>query len=232
MIWIVTEAKRTGIRRLELGHSLSEFLKKLSLNPHRRGIRSDAQRIKEALRRLLGCTITYRRKLQDSEFVVGEHIRECKVAPERELWWDPRPQDQAILWGSWIEIGEELFASIMESSVPFNLDAIAALRSPLALDLYLLCNWIGSNLHHWEKKEHFVTWGMLARQLGGDYAHQDDLKKKIQKLLREQVKMIHTELNVKCTVRKINGVQQGGLLIRPSEPAVPYRPRSLRAARG
>lgn len=219
LIWIVTEAKRTGLRRLELGHSLTEFLRKLNLDPARGGKRSNRVRIKEAARRLFGCNIIFYKRLGEGA-VTGESVKESKVAPERELWWDANPKDQAVLWGSWIELGHDFFAAIMKSTVPFNMRAIQELRSPLALDLYLLCNWIASNRA--DKAAHYLSWEMLERQMGGDYADQKDLKKKVKQAIRK-VKLVHPDLKVKQGTWWIGKKQYGGLIVYPSAPAVPAR---------
>lgn len=224
LIWMVTEAKRTGCRRLELGNSLTEFLRKLKLDARRGDKHSNKVRIKEAARRLFGCNIIFYKRLGNGAFS-GESLKESKVAPERQLCWDVSPDDQAILWGSWIELGHDFFAAIMKSVVPFNEDAIRELRSPLALDLYLLCNWVAANLPE-GKKEHFLTWGMLEKQMGGDYADQSNLKKKIQKAIR-QVRLVHPDLKVACGTRWIGKTQQGGLIVKPSAPAILRRSAAL-----
>jgi hypothetical protein len=47
LFWMVTEAKRTGTRRLELGHSLADFMHLVGLNPDNgSGKRSDARRLR------------------------------------------------------------------------------------------------------------------------------------------------------------------------------------------
>lgn len=233
LIWIVTEAKRTGCRRLELGNSLTEFLRKLNLDPSRGGKRDNRVRIKEAARRLFGCNIIFYKRLGVGA-ITGESVKESKVAPERELWWDASPHDQAMLWGSWIELGHDFFAEIMKSTVPFNMRAIQELRSPLALDLYLLCNWLGANLAERGKTEHFLSWGMLAKQIGGDYADLNNLKKKITKpgkradgnvsaAILAQIKLVHPDLRVTQGTRWIGRTQQGGLIVKPSAPAIPRR---------
>lgn len=224
LIWIVTEAKRTGCRRLELGNSLTEFLRKLDLDPHSRGkARSDAVRLKDAIRRLLGCNIIFYKHLGIDGKIGGERLNEAKVAPNRELWWDSSPIDQTVLWGSWIELGADFFDSIMKSTVPCNMRAIRELRrSPLALDLYMLCNWIGSNLLDSKKKDHFISWQMLSQQLGGDYSDTNNLKKAVQQEMRK-VKLMHPELKASCCTRRISGKLYGGVLILPSMPAIPKR---------
>jgi hypothetical protein len=40
-----------------------------------------------------------------------------QVAPEGELWWDPKRPDQ----GSWIELGEKFFQAITTVPVPTDL---------------------------------------------------------------------------------------------------------------
>jgi hypothetical protein len=61
-----------------------------------------------------------------------------QVAPEGELWWDPKRPDQTALWRSWIELGEKFFKAITTAPVPSDLRALRALKqSPLALDLYI-----------------------------------------------------------------------------------------------
>lgn len=221
LIWIVTEAKRTGCRRLELGHSLTEFLRKLNLDARRADKHSNKFRIKEAARRLFGCNIIFYKRLGNSAFA-GESIKESKVAPQRQLYWDADHKDQAVLWGSWIELGTDFFAAIMESAVPFNMRAIQELRSPLALDLYLLCNWLGATLQARGKGEHFLSWGMLQKQVGGDYGDTSNLKKKVQKAI-VKVRLVHPDLKVRCGTRWIGNTQQGGLIIRPSAPAIPRK---------
>jgi hypothetical protein len=221
LIWIVTEAKRTGCRRLELGHSLTEFLRKLGLDSSYGGKRSNKVKIKEAARRLFGCNIIFHRRLESGTFS-GESIKESKVAPDRELHWDASPKDQALLWGSWIELGHNFFAAIMDSTVCFNARALRELRSPLALDLYLLCNWLGANLEERGKEEHFVSWGMLAKQMGTDYSDPKNLKKKVQAAIRK-VRLVHPDLKVTCGIRRIGNTQQGGLIVKPSAPAIPRK---------
>lgn len=215
LVWIVTEAKRTASRRLDLGDSLARFMLELGLNPAMgSGKRSDSRRLREAMRRLFGARISFYQHISDGRRQ-GEAQRDMQVAPERELWWDAKSPGQGALWGSWIELGDKFYSAIMESTVPCDMRALRLLkRSPLALDLYVLCNWIGSNLG--SKPHHFISWEMLGQQMGGDYANIGDLRRKIKAELRK-VKLAHPGLNVSYPPKG------GGILIKPGVPAVPRR---------
>jgi hypothetical protein len=212
LIWIITQAKRTNNPRLQLGHSLTEFMRELGLDPSRGHKNSERVRLQNAMQRLFDARISfYRHNAGDG--VTNKRKNTVEIAPETNLWWDNDDPTQTPLWGSYIELGPKFFEMIMESTVPCNMVALRLLKkSPLALDLYVLCNWIGANLGN--KSKHWISWVMLAQQLGVDYATTHDLKKKVKAAMRK-VKLAHPGLNVGYDNTR------GGLLIYPSLPAVP-----------
>lgn len=220
LIWAVTEAKRTGIRRLHLGHCLSEFIDKLDLQTSGRGKRGDGPRLKDQARRLFSAHIAFYRntdfEVEGSKFV-NERVRQAPVTDDINLTWEKGTPAQAVLWGSWIDLSPQFFAAIMESTVPCDMRAVGMLRrSPLALDLYMLCNYIGANLKQRGKTKHTITWRMLGQQLGCDYADQDNLKKKIKTAMRK-VKLAHPGLKVGYPSKG------GGFDIYVSTPAIAPR---------
>ena len=213
LIWIVTEAKRTRNRQLDLGHSLSAFMREVGLDPTSSGKRSDKVRLKDAAKRLFAARMSFHHHSVDGQ-LHREYTDDMQVAPKRELWWDQRDGDQAVLWGSWILLGESFYEAIMESTVPCDMRALRLLKkSPLALDLYTLCNWIGANL---QKPKHFISWKMLGQQMGVNYHDSANLKKKV-KAAMVKVKMAHPGLNVSYAP------QGGGIVIYPSLPAIPRK---------
>lgn len=220
LIWIVTEAKRTGIRRLQLGHSLSEFIEKLDLHPSGRGKRGDGSRLKDQARRLFSAHIAYYRNTElkaDGRSFVNERVKQPKVTEEINLTWEKGSSNQAVLWGSWIDLSPTFFADIMESTIPFDMRAVRMLRrSPLALDLYILCNYIGANLKEDQKKKHLLTWKMLEQQLGCAYSNLHDLKQNIQKAML-LVKLAQPGLKVGTPSKG------GGIEIYVSRPAIARR---------
>lgn len=213
LLWIVTEVVRTKSRRLELGNSLAQFMAEIGLSTaNGTGKRSDVRRLRDQMRRLFGARITFQVSIRE-EHRHGEKLRSMEVAPESELWWDPKRPDQGALWGSWIEVGEKLYDAIMTFGVvPFDLRHIAKLRkSPLALDLYMLLNYLGAAVG---PQGHKISWSMLMQQMGCDYTVLGDFRRKALEALTK-VTDVHRGLNVKR--------YNGGVHILPSKPAVPRR---------
>lgn len=114
LFWITTEALRnrarferaecSNPRRLELGKSLSAFMREIGLDPNTgRGKRGDGKRLREQMRRLFRCRISFDVVI-DEPHHHGERWRDMDVAPDGELWWDPKQPLQDDLWGSWIEL--------------------------------------------------------------------------------------------------------------------------------
>lgn len=135
LFWIITEAVQRKNRRIVLGRSLADFMRTLGFNPNGGGKRSDHKRLKEQMRRLFKCHISFNATL-DLPNAHGERWQNMEVAPDGELWWHHHP-DQTALWESWIELGEKFFQAVIASPVPIDMRALKALkRSPLALDLY------------------------------------------------------------------------------------------------
>jgi hypothetical protein len=99
LYWITTEASRTHSRRLELGHSLASFMREVGLDPATgRGKRGDAKRLRDQMTRLLCCHISFHENLTEGTRA-GIHALDMQVAPERELWWNPKDPHTPTLWG-------------------------------------------------------------------------------------------------------------------------------------
>jgi hypothetical protein len=160
LFWITTEAVRTKTRRLELGSSLSAFMAELGLNSANGGTgakRSDARRLRDQMERLFRARMSFQ-AISDSN---RKTWLDMQVAPKGELWWSLRQPDQAALWGSWIELGEDFFAAITAYPVPADIRALRALkRSPLALDLYAWLSYEAYRAHN-SGKARFENWTQL-----------------------------------------------------------------------
>ena len=219
LIWMVTEAKRTQNKTLHLGGRMAEFTRELGLDASRGGKRSQTALIKDQLSRLIASSISYHKYYQTTEWD-GEKLRRADLEHTKNLpivseaaigWWEGTPT-----LDSTIELSADFFAEIMASAVPFDLRAVTMLRkSPLALDLYLLCNYLGATLSTREKASHHMTWKMLGEQLGCDYGDAHDMKRKI-KAAMVKVKLAHHHL-------KVGFPKRGGIIIYESKPAIARR---------
>ena len=215
LFWITTEAVQTKSRRLELGRSLSAFMRQIGLDPNTgRGKRGDAPRLRDQMRRLFAAHISFEQTLQLGDRH-GERWLHMDVAPKGELWWDPKRPSQDDLWGSWVELGEDFFTAITASPVPVDMRALKALkRSPLALDLYAWTSYRTFTVTK-KGKPQFIPWASLMTQLGTDYADQKDFRKKVRPALRK-VQAVYPGLTLTY--------EPGGLTIHPSRPAIAPRP--------
>ena len=186
LFWINTEAVKTKSRRLELGHNLSDFMRAVGLDPNTGGgIRSDARRLRNQMERLFRAIISFQVSIEEPHRH-GKSWLDMQVAPEGELWWDPKRPEQGVLWGSWIELGERFFQAITASPVPVDMRALRALkRSPLALDLYALAMYKAFMAN--KGSAQFIPWNGLLQQLGADYDVKriDNFKGKVKATLRK-----------------------------------------------
>jgi Plasmid encoded RepA protein len=215
LFWLTAEAVRTRCRIIELGHSLSDFMFQLGLNPATgRGPRGDAQRLREQMQRLFRATISLDRATTQGVRASNVWL-DMQIAPHGEFWWSVRDPSQAALWGSWIELGEKFFDAITAAPVPLDMRVLKALkRSPLALDLYAWLSYEAFRAHK-SGKGRFVAWRLLAGQMGGDYANTDEFARKGRITLRK-IQVLYPALRL--------GPVRGGVRIEPdSLPAITPR---------
>jgi hypothetical protein len=184
LLWITSEAVRTRNPRLELGNTLSQFLRDVGLDPGTgRGKRGDAKRLKEQMLRLMNAEISF---LYAAEHTTraGTPEVDMKVAPTRCLWWDFKEPDQAMLFDSYVILGREFFEAVIANPVPVDVAMAGRLkRSPLALDLFI---WATYRLFRMKEGE-FVTisYRDLQTQFGAEYGRIRDFKTALKEALQK-----------------------------------------------
>lgn len=222
LFWITTEAIRTKSRRLELGRSLSEFMAELGLSPETGGgKRGDARRLRDQMERLFQSRIGFQKQIEEGART-GSAWLNMEVAPKGCLWWDTKHPDQAALWGSWIQLGEDFYAAVTAAPVPVDMRALRALkRSPLALDLYSWLTYEAFRAHK-SGKARFETWEQLHAHMGGEYKNMGDFRRKAKLALRK-IRVVYPGLKL--------GKKQGGIEVAPqSYPAL--LPRQVASIEG
>ncbi len=224
LIWIVTEIIRTKIRRIELGHYLSEFLEKVGLSSYTgRGPRGDARRVREQLERLFRATISFD-YLHVGKTRIGKVWLDMKIAPEGELWWSDKYPDQGVFLGSWIEISEKFFNAVMESPCPLDIRVIWHIKdSSLGIDLYTILNREAFRAGK-DGKPRFLAWEWLFKQTGNEYKRLDNFRRDALIQIKA-IMAVHPGLLI--SVQKGRKGQQSGLVIsnlsNPSIPPLPAR---------
>ena len=216
LYWMITEAARTKSPRLKLGHSLRAFMLELGLDPNRGGERSDARRLREQMERLFRSKFSFER-IHGMGGKGESAWLDMQVAPRGKFWWNEQDPEEALLWGSWIELGADFYKAITAAPVPIDMRALKALKkSPLALDLYAWLAYEAFRAHKSEKPR-FETWDQLHVHLGGEYAHPQHFRAKVKAALAK-IRVVYPGLKL--------GRRQGGIEVLPeSFPAL--APRTL-----
>lgn len=217
MYWMTTEAVRSGQRRLELGDSLSAFIREIGLNPNTGGgERGGAARVRTQMTSLLSASISFSRALKDDvRGARGEANTQMRVAKETVFWWgnDNEEADSGWRWGSYVVLDQDFFEAIRASPVPVDVRALRALKqSPLALDLYSLLTY-QAFLAQRSGRPRFLSWRQLQNALGASYSDPRNFNRAAREELRN-IGAVYPALRL--------GDRTDGIEILPeSLPAVP-----------
>ena len=206
LAWLTTEAVRTKSRELELGDSLSGFMRELGLVPTG-GRWGSIGRVKDQARRLFSCTVsaTYDDAAKHAD--MGYRLTDKSL-----LWWDAKDPGQAGLWQSTVTLSEAFFNEVVSRPIPVDMRALKALkRSPLALDAYCWLTYRAS----YAKRPSVIPWSALALQFGSDYAELRFFKRAFLAELRKVI-TVYGGVQVEAT--------DEGLLVKPSAPHIRKTP--------
>ena len=209
LAWVSTEAVRTQSRKLVLGASLSEFMRKLGMAPLGGGSRGERTRLRDQMKRLFNAHI----QLAYGDEQVSASVS-SPVTSRTEFWWNEHQPSERILWDSKIELGEKFFEEIIRHPVPLDLNTLKALkRSTLGLDLHL---WLTYRIFTLTRPLR-LSWAHLYRQFGVDPGQASD-KLTVNNFrtdcLREltKIKMAWPDLEY--------STGKGVLILWPSKPAI------------
>jgi hypothetical protein len=185
LYWIVTETRRTGEPRLELGKSLADFMRKLGITPDdSTGKRSSAHSVHRQLERLMHARIRFE-QCQESDGGRGRGWLDMPVAKAGWLWWDAKEEQQKVLYNGYIILNDDFFKTILANPVPVRMMTLLALKkSPLGLDLYAWATIESYKAQH-HRKGRFVAWKLLHEQFGTELGTMKNFAAKAQRELRK-----------------------------------------------
>ena len=215
IFWLTTEALKRDSRRLEIGGSLAEFMRKLGLDSSRGGKRSDAKRLRNQMERLFRARISF--EYRDEQ---RESWYDLQVASKGMMWWRHDLAEQPTLWENWVELSEEFFKAVTAHPVPVDMNALQHLKgSALALDLYA---WLTHEAfrRNTRKKSRRVAWRSLHDQFGADYSDLRNFSRKSMEAL-DKIKAVYPGLEIEPF--------RGGLTIKPGQLAIPTKTVSVSA---
>jgi Plasmid encoded RepA protein len=214
LVWMTTEALRTGERKLELGRSLSSFMAQLGLQCTG-GHWGTIPRFRAQMESLFGAAISTRWR-QDQGTQSNTGGSNLLLAEEFDLWWTPQKLPRAALGRSSVTLSQKFFEQLVEAPVPLDLRAVRALkRSPLALDLYA---WATRRVSYLKRPVR-ISWASFQLSFGAGYAVTPQGKSRFRgnaiDALR-RVKAVYPQLKI--------DMQRDGVLLYPSVTHIPKTP--------
>jgi Plasmid encoded RepA protein len=198
LLFLQSEAIRTGSREVELGRSMRAWLGSMGLSI---GGKTYKQ-VTDQARRISGCTLTFYADRQGTELMrragfVDGAINLTDIGEQPSLW-----QERVLL-------NEEFFRALREHPVPLSEAALRAIgpRS-MVIDTYI---WLAYRLHAL-KREMEIGWPALYAQFGAGYGQ-------IRFFRRHFIECIALATAAYPEARV--DLSDRGLILRPSRPAVP-----------
>ena len=182
-----SEAIRTQSPEVDVGDSLTAFVKRLRLTTDGRTVRT----IKTQVGALSGALIRMSYEGADRSYQF-----DTKVVSGFDLWF-PKDEHQRILWPSTVRLSLDYFESLQAHAVPLDERALAALsHSAMGLDLYA---WLGQRLHRIPKPHRqFIPWAAVQDQFGSDYGRIRKFREKFMEALR-QVHAVYPAMKIDVT---------------------------------
>ena len=199
LIYLQSEALRTGSRDVELGGSLRAFLGRLNISVGGKTTRL----VREQAERISRCRLTFHAARQGASMLVNQNIVDVAMFVD-----DQSNDGQGALFVETARLGEIFFQQMKKHAVPLDEAAIRHIRnSSMALDVYC---WLAYRLHSLPAPK-AITWAALAGQFGAGIR----LRKHFKPAFLESLALaqaVYRDARV--------GVTETGLLLHPSPPPV------------
>jgi hypothetical protein len=210
LIHLCTQAKLTNSPKVEIGDSMSAFMRDLGLSVSG-GKTGSIGRFKEQLNRLAAARMQL--LFQDT---TKTSMRNLTGPIEHYDVWFPNNPNQRILWPTTVTLSEGFFNSLMDqNAVPLDSRAIRVLQhSAMALDVYC---WLAHRLCRIPDYQPYkISWSALQRQFGPDFGPSDDDKYKF----RTNFKKALTDVRKEYREARVE-IVASGIQIRQSASPVP-----------
>lgn len=207
LLFLQTEALRTGSREVELGNSLRDWLGRMGVpigGSQARSVRDQAERISR-------CRLTFHIQGTGKAGLVNQSI------VDRALFIEDGDGQQGRLSLETAKLSEGFFEQLRRHPVPLEEAAVRALaNNSAALDVYL---WLAYRLHVLTAPRH-VTWSALKGQFGAGFREIKHFKNRWPKALQLAM-AVYPGAKVEVT--------DSGVILRQSKPPVP--PRQIASGR-
>jgi hypothetical protein len=201
LLFLQSEAIRTGRREIELGRSMRAWLSSMGLS-----IGGTTYRlIGQQARRISGCRLTF---FADRS---GNEIRSQGGFVKSAITMSSAIDDQPGLWQDVVLLDEDFYRALREHPVPLSECALRAIgpRS-MTIDVYV---WLAYRLHSL-RRDTEVGWPSLYAQFGAGY-------KAIRQFRAHFIECL--ELALAAYPNANLTMSDRGIILRPSRPAIAAR---------
>jgi hypothetical protein len=208
ILYLQTEAIRTGSREIELGRSLHAWLKRLEIpigGKSMKDVRDQAERISR-------CRLTFQISTAGRSGLVNQNILDSAMFVADD-------STQGDLFIETARLSEGFFEQLQKHPVPIEEAAVKQIaNNSMALDVYV---WLSYRLHSLREARP-ISWKALHGQFGRGISRMDHFKQQFRETL-ELALAVYPEANV-----SLEGAT--GITLKPSKPPVAARIAPSRGA--
>ena len=201
LLYLQTEAIRTGSREVDLGRSMFAWMAKMGLDHGGQNYKM----VTEQAARISACRLTFFTDLGEG----AERRHNGAFVQDAITLSGMRDEAQPSLWQPRVRLDEGFWRSLREHPIPVREEAVRAIGArSLAFDVYV---WLAYRLHSLNRRTP-VSWPALHAQFGGGFK----LLKQFKPTFRDAV-AVATAVYPEAVVN----LEPEGLVLHPSPPAVP-----------
>jgi hypothetical protein len=201
LIYLQSEALRTGSRDVQLGRSLREFLGRLGISVGGKTTRL----VREQADRISRCRLSFHFTRNGATVLMNQNIVDIAMFVDEP---NKRSGRQGDLFVETARLSESFFQQLRQHAVPLDEAAIRHIRnSSMALDVYC---WLAYRLHSLTDSK-LISWTALATQFGAGIK----LRKHFKAAFTENLQLAHAvyrDARLELT--------PDGLMLHPSPPPV------------
>ena len=199
LLYLQTEAIRTGNPEIELGRSMKAWMTRMSLSAGGKTY----QLVTEQARRISACRLTFFTELANAELRSNGAFVQSSISLAGVT-----DENQPTLWQDRVRLDEGFWRSLKEHPVPVREEALRAIGTrSLAIDVYI---WLAYRLHALTKATP-ITWTAIHAQFGAGFK----LVRQIKPTFLEALQLalaVYPEAHV--------DVEEQGIVLHPSLPAI------------
>jgi hypothetical protein len=199
LLFLQSEAIRTGSREVELGRSMRVWLSSMGLSIGGKTYK----KVTEQARRISGCSLTFFADRQGAQIKSRGGFVKTEITMANTI-----DDEQPTLWQDRVLLDEDFYRALRDHPVPVSETALRAIGArSLVIDIYI---WLAYRLHSL-KRDVEVSWPALHNQFGAEVTRL--------RFFREYFK---PSLAIACAAYpEANiGLSDRGIVLHPSRPPI------------